>query len=662
MAKEFSHDKKPVRPVKKGKQQPPRKNKKVAAKPAKKAAKKKKKPEINRKYLSIALGAVLLIAAMAVTNIFEDLNNWLKLGIFLVPYLICGIDVLHEAIEKLFGGEFLDEDFLMSVASIGALCIGEYAEAVAVMLLFSIGEAFEERAENRSRRSIAHLMNIRPDYACVEVGNTIRRVDPERIRVGTEIIVSPGERIPLDGIITYGRTTVDISALTGESMPRSAEAGDSVTSGCINISGVIRVRVTSRFAESTVSKILKLVEDSAESKSHREKLITRFAKIYTPVVVGLAVLLAFIPSFITGDWVEWIRRALIFLVIACPCALVISVPLTFFGGIGGASRVGILIKGSNYLEALSEAGIVVLDKTGTVTQGSFSVTHVEPVGISAKDLLTLAAAAESYSNHPIANSLRNACKSLPDASLITNVREIPGRGVSAVVCGRNVLVGNEKLMDAEGIRPLKPNVNATIVHVAADGCYGGYIVIDDRIKNGAKASVKALYGMGVEKTVMLTGDNGATGRAVAYALGVNDVMTELLPDDKVTAVKELKRENHYGSLVFVGDGVNDAPVLAISDVGVAMGVMGSDAAIEAADVVLMDDDIRKLPLAITIARRTVRIAKQNIWFSLGVKFVIMLLGAFGAANMWMAVFADVGVLILALLNAARAMIIPEYDD
>ncbi len=656
MAKEFSPNKKPIKPVKKGVQQPPRRYKK----PAKQQT--KKKAEINSEYLLIILGAVLLIAAMAITNIFSDMNRWLKLAIFLVPYLICGINVLYEALEKLLKGELLDEDFLMSVASIGALCIGHSAEAVAVMLFYRVGEAFEERAEDRSRRSIAHLMNIRPDYACVEVGGQIRRVDPERIRVGTEIIVSPGEKIPLDGIITYGRTTIDTSALTGESMPRGAEAGDSVTSGCINISGVIRVKVTRRFNESTVSKILRLVEEAAESKSRREKLITRFAKYYTPIVVGLAVAIALIPSFITGEWAEWIRRALIFLVISCPCALVISVPLAFFGGIGGASRAGILIKGSNYLEALSEAGIVVLDKTGTVTQGSFTVTHIEPVGISAKDLLMLAAAAESYSSHPIAHSLRSACKTLPDHSLITDVREIPGRGVSAVVCGRNVLVGNEKLMFAEGIKTLTPTVNATVVHVAADGYYGGYIVIDDRIKKGAKASVKALYSLGVEKTVMLTGDNGPTGRGVAYALGVNDVMTELLPGDKVVAVKELMRENHYGSLLFVGDGVNDAPVLACSDVGVAMGVMGADAAIEAADVVLMDDDIRKLPLAISIAKRTVRIAKQNIWFSLVTKFVIMLLGAFGAASMWLAVFADVGVLILALFNSARAMIIPEFDD
>lgn len=660
MAQEFSHDKKPARPVKKGGQKPQRRPE-AAAKSRKKPSK-KKQPGINPEYLAIILCALLLIAAMAVSNIFEDMNSWLKLAIFLVPYLICGLDVLREAVEKLFRGEFLDEDFLMSVASIGALCIGEYPEAVAVMLFFRIGEAFEERAEDRSRRSISRLMNIRPDYACVESGGRIRRVEPERVRVGTEIIVSPGEKIPLDGVITYGSTTVDTSALTGESMPRSYGVGSTVASGCINISGVIRVRVTSRFSESTVSKILKLVEDSAKHKSRRERFITRFARIYTPVVVAIAVLLALIPSFITGEWAEWISRSLIFLVISCPCALVISVPLAFFGGIGGASRAGILIKGSNYLEALSEAGIVVLDKTGTVTQGSFSVTHVEPVGISAKDLLMLAAAAESYSSHPIATSLRNACETLPDASLITNVREIPGRGVAAVVCGRNILVGNEKLMYAEGITTLQPKVNATVVHVAADGCYGGYIVIDDRIKDGAKDSVKALYSLGVEKTVMLTGDNGATGRAVAYALGVNDVMTELLPDDKVVAVRELMRENHYGSLVFVGDGVNDAPVLARSDVGVAMGVMGSDAAIEAADVVLMDDDIRKLPLAITISRRTVRIAKQNIWFSLAVKFVIMLLGAFGVAGMWGAVFADVGVLILTLFNSARAMIIPEYDD
>ncbi|MCF0138344.1 MAG: cadmium-translocating P-type ATPase [Oscillospiraceae bacterium] len=655
MAQEFSKNKKPVK-----KTEPPSGDGKRAVK---KGGKKKKKRalKINKDLLVILPGSALLIAAMAVTNTYGHLNMWLKLAIFLVPYLVCGAEVLLEAGEKLFRGELLDEDFLMSVASIGALCLGEYAEAVAVMLFFRIGEAFEERAEDKSRRSISRLMDIRPDYACVEQGNQIVKVDPKRIRVGTEIIVSPGEKIPLDGVITYGSTTVDTSSLTGESMPRRARAGDSVTSGCVNISGLIRVRVTSIFSESTVSKILKLVEDSAANKSEQEKFITSFARVYTPVVVGFALLLGVVPSLITGDWAEWIRRALIFLVISCPCALVISVPLTFFSGIGGASRVGILIKGSNYIESLSNANIVVLDKTGTVTQGSFSVTHTEPVGVSSDTLLFFAACAECYSNHPIALSLRRACKERIEPGCVSDVREIPGRGISATVYDRKLLVGNEKLMRTNNIRCLNPEVNATVVHVAADGDYMGYIVIDDRIKKGAKESVKALHGLGVEKTVMLTGDNGATGRAVAYALGVNDVMTELLPQDKVTAVKELMRENSGGKLVFVGDGVNDAPVIVNADVGIAMGVMGSDAAIEAAHVVLMDDDIRKLPLSITIAKRTMRIARQNVWFSLAVKLIVLILGAFGIANMWMAVFADVGVLILALLNAARAMIIPEYD-
>jgi len=660
MAQEFSNNRKPAKHENEVKK--PVSKKAPQKKPAVRKKPKKKQFSISRDLLAVILSAVLLIVAMAVSNTVSDMTVWMKLVIFAIPYLICGFPVLAEAIEKLFRGELLDEDFLMSLASIGALCIGEHAEAVAVMLLYRVGELFEERAERNSRRSIARLMDIRPDYACVEVGRDIRRVDPEHVRVGDEIIVSPGEKIPLDGVITYGRTTVDTSALTGEFMPREAEAGDPVTSGCINISGVIRVRVTSRFSESTVSKILKLVKDSEKSKSRREKLITRFARFYTPIVVSIAVILALIPSMVTGDWMEWVRRALIFLVISCPCALVVSVPLAFFSGIGGASRAGILIKGASFVETLAEAGIVVLDKTGTVTQGSFSVTKVEPIGLSAEDLLMLAAAAESYSSHPIAHSLRSACKSLPDASLIRNVQEIPGRGVYAEVCGRKVYVGNDKLMQTEGIKFNEPKVSATVVHVAADGYYCGYIVIDDRIKDGAKEAVKQLDELGIQKTVMLTGDNAATGRAVAYALGVSDVMAELLPQDKVVAVRELMSGSHYGPLVFVGDGINDAPVLARADVGVAMGVMGSDAAIEAADVVLMDDNIKKLPLAISLSQRTVRIAKQNIWFSLGTKLIIMLLGAFGAAGLWLAVFADVGVLILALINSLRAMIIPEYDD
>lgn len=617
------------------------------------------KQALKRDIIIILLGAALFVGVWIYTSSQPNINQWLMLGLFLVPYLVVGFEIISDAIIKLLHGELFDEYFLMTVASIGALCIGEYPEAVAVMLFFRIGECFEDYAVDKSRRSIAELMDIRPDYACVEVDGVLQKFDPNTIPVGTVITVTPGERIPLDGVIMDGESSVDTSALTGESMPRSVKKGQEVVSGCVNLSGVLRIRVSSTYKESTVSKMLELVEHSANSKSRREALVTRFAKVYTPVVVALAVLLAVIPSLVDGNWLEWIRRALIFLVISCPCALVISVPLSFFGGIGCASKHGILIKGSTYLEALADTSTVVMDKTGTVTEGSFSVTGVEPIGISGADLITLAAAAECYSNHPIALSLRKACKSLPDRRLVTNVRELAGRGIEANVCGRRVLVGNAALMTSNGITPKVPTEHATIVHVAADGIYGGYIVIDDRIKDGAKQAVSDLYRLGVESTVMLTGDGKRTAQAVGTALGVNNVYSELLPSDKVIAVEELLRQKHTGTLLFVGDGINDAPVLARSDVGVAMGALGSDAAVEAADVVLMDDNIGKLPLAIEISQHTVGIAKQNIAFSLTVKFAIMLLGALGIAGMWLAVFADVGVLILAVLNATRTLRIDE---
>lgn len=617
------------------------------------------KQTLKRDIIIILLGAALFVGVWIYTSSQPNINQWLMLGLFLVPYLVLGFEIISDAIIKLLHGELFDEYFLMTVASIGALCIGEYPEAVAVMLFFRIGECFEDYAVDKSRRSIAELMGIRPDYACVEVDGVLQKFDPNTIPVGTVITVTPGERIPLDGVIMDGESSVDTSALTGESMPRTVKKGQQVVSGCVNLSGVLRIRVSSTYKESTVSKMLELVEHSANSKSRREALVTRFAKVYTPVVVALAVLLAVIPSLVDGNWLEWIRRALIFLVISCPCALVISVPLSFFGGIGCASKHGILIKGSTYLEALADTSTVVMDKTGTVTEGSFSVTGVEPIGISGADLITLAAAAECYSSHPIALSLRKACKNLPDRRLVTNVRELTGRGIEANVCGRRVLVGNAALMASNGITPKTPTEHATIVHVAADGIYGGYIVIDDRIKDGAKQAVSDLYRLGVESTVMLTGDGKRTAQAVATALGVNNVYSELLPSDKVIAVEELLRQKHTGTLLFVGDGINDAPVLARSDVGIAMGALGSDAAVEAADVVLMDDDVRKLPLAIEISQHTVGIAKQNIAFSLTVKFVIMLLGALGIAGMWLAVFADVGVLILAVLNATRTLRINE---
>lgn len=617
------------------------------------------KQTLKRDIIIILLGAALFVGVWIYTSSQPNINQWLMLGLFLVPYLVLGFEIISDAMIKLLHGELFDEYFLMTVASIGALCIGEYPEAVAVMLFFRIGECFEDYAVDKSRRSIAELMGIRPDYACVEVDGVLQKFDPNTIPVGTVITVTPGERIPLDGVIMDGESSVDTSALTGESMPRTVKKGQQVVSGCVNLSGVLRIRVSSTYKESTVSKMLELVEHSANSKSRREALVTRFAKVYTPVVVALAVLLAVIPSLVDGNWLEWIRRALIFLVISCPCALVISVPLSFFGGIGCASKHGILIKGSTYLEALADTSTVVMDKTGTVTEGSFTVTGVEPIGISGADLITLAAAAECYSSHPIALSLRKACKNLPDRRLVTNVRELTGRGIEANVCGRRVLVGNAALMTSNGITPKTPTEHATIVHVAADGIYGGYIVIDDRIKDGAKQAVSDLYRLGVESTVMLTGDGKRTAQAVATALGVNNVYSELLPSDKVIAVEELLRQKHTGTLLFVGDGINDAPVLARSDVGIAMGALGSDAAVEAADVVLMDDDVRKLPLAIEISQHTVGIAKQNIAFSLTVKFVIMLLGALGIAGMWLAVFADVGVLILAVLNATRTLRINE---
>lgn len=610
---------------------------------------------LKKELTSIALGVLLLAAIWTLTAVF-NLSQWLCFILFLIPYLFAGSGILIEAFEKLRDGKLLEEDFLMSIASIGALCIGEFPEAVAVMLFYRLGEAFEHYAVGKSRRSIASLMKLRPEYACMEIDGQLKKLKPTAIHVGDIIVVSPGERIPLDGIVVDGESSLDTSALTGEPIPHDVAVGSKVSSGCVNLNGVIRVKVTARYKDSTVCKILELVQESASKKTRREALITRFARIYTPAVVILALIIAIIPPIFNGEWAEWIRRALIFLVISCPCALVLSVPLSFFGGIGGAAKCGVLIKGSTYLEALADVSTVVMDKTGTVTEGSFSVTEVQPVGISSNDLIAFAAAAESYSNHPIAASLKNACQTMPDPSLISDVRDIPGRGVSATVCGRKVLVGNPLLMRSAGIEPKDTGeIKKTAVHVAVEGHYCGYIVIDDRIKTGARDAVRELHGLGVDNVVILTGDNYETGRLVGDSLGVNDVMAELLPDDKVTAVDELMREKHGGTLLFVGDGINDAPVLAKSDVGVAMGVIGADAAIEAADVVIMDDDIRKLPFAIEVSKRTLKIAKQNIWFSLVVKFVIMILGAIGLANMWLAVFADVGVLILAVLNATRAL-------
>ena len=614
---------------------------------------------LKRDIIIILLGAALFIGVGVYTNFEPNLNEWVLLGLFLVPYLVVGFEIISDAIIKLLHGEIFDEYFLMTVASVGALCIGAYPEAVAIMLFFRIGECFADYATGKSRRSIDELMDIRPDYACVEVGGMMQKFDPTTIPVGTVITVAPGERIPLDGIIMDGESSVDASALTGDSTPLPVRKGQEVVSGCVNLSSVLHIRVGCTYKESTVAKVCDLVESSANSKSRREALLARVAKVFTPVVVVLAVALAVIPSLADGNWAEWIRRALILLIVSSPCAAVFSVPLSFNSGIGFASKQGILIKSSVDLEALADTSTVVMDKTGTVTEGSFSVTGVEPVGISGADLLALAAAAECYSNHPIALSLRRACRNMPDRRLVTNVRELAGRGIEANVCGRRVLVGNAALMTSNGITPKTPTEHATVVHVAADGSYGGYIVIDDRIKDGAKQAVSELYRLGVEKTVMLTGDGKKTAQAVATALGVNDVYSELLPSDKVIAMEELKREKHAGALLFIGDGIVDAPVLDKANIGVAMGSFGANAAFDAANVVLMDDDIRKLPLAIEISQHAVGIANRNVIFSLIVKFAIMLLGALGAAGMWFAVLADAGALVLAVLNATRTLRIDE---
>ena len=611
------------------------------------------KQTLKRDIITILLGAALLAGVWIYTNSEPNLNQWIVLGMFLVPYLVLGFEIIGDAIVKLLHGEFFDEYFLMTVASIGALCIGEYPEAVAVMLFFRIGECFEDYAVDKSRRSIVELMDIRPDYACVEVDGVLQKFDPNTIPVGTVITVTPGERIPLDGVIMDGESSVDTSALTGESMPRTVKKGQQVVSGCVNLSGVLRIRVSSTYKESTVSKMLELVEHSANSKSRREALVTRFAKVYTPVVVALAVLLAVIPSLVDGNWLEWIRRALIFLVISCPCALVISVPLSFFGGIGCASKHGILIKGSTYLEALADTSTVVMDKTGTVTEGSFSVTGVEPKGISSADLVSLAAAAESYSNHPIALSLRRAGTTHIDPAHVTNVRELAGRGVEADVYGRRVLVGNTALMNTNGIKCDRTDRHLSVVHVAAGGIYYGYIIIDDRVKDGAKDAVRELYDAGIEKAVLLTGDTDRVGKAVGRALGVSDVMTELMPEDKVVAVSELLREKHTGKLAFVGDALSDAAVLRRADIGVAMGALSAEAAASKSGILIMSDDIRKLPLALRICKITSKTVRLGFLLAMLVKLAVLLLAAFGSIGMIAAVCADTLVFASALFAAFR---------
>ena len=600
----------------------------------------------------ILAGAALLLAAVLIPA-----RGILRLLLFLVPYLLAGGDVLWRALRNILRGQVFDENFLMAVATIGAFCIGEYPEAVLVMVFYQVGEWFQGYAVGRSRSSIAALMDIRPDHANLETPDGLRQADPEEIAVGDVIVVKSGERIPLDGTVLEGRSTVDTAALTGESLPRETGPGDAVISGCIHIGGLLRVRVSKPYGESTVAKILDLVENSSSKKARAENFITRFARIYTPLVVMAAVLLAVLPPLLFQEaWGIWIQRALIFLVISCPCALVISIPLGFFGGIGGASRRGILVKGSNYLEALSRAEIVVFDKTGTLTKGTFTVTAVHPDILPEDRLLELAALAESYSDHPISRSLREAYHKEIDASRVTGTEDIPGHGVSARVDGRLVQAGSGKLMERMGIPYRNCHRTGTIVHVAVDGEYAGHIVIADEIKPDAADAVAALKSQGVRKTVMLTGDQPAVGESVAEALGIDEVHAGLLPADTVDHVEQLLGEKHgRGTLAFVGDGINDAPVLSRADIGIAMGALGSDAAIEAADVVLMDDKPSKIADAIRISRKTRRIVQQNIVFALGVKLLVLVLGACGVASMWAAVFADVGVSVLAILNAMRAL-------
>ena len=631
----------------------------------------------QRKMLyQILAAAALLIAVKLLPNLFP-VPRWMEIPLYLAPYLIIGWDVLWKAVRNILNGQVFDENFLMALATVGAFATGEYAEAVFVMLFYQTGELFQDYAVGKSRQSIAALMDIRPDTANLELEDgSLEEVDPEDVEVGAVVVVRPGERVPLDGEVIEGASALDTAALTGESVPRDVAAGDAVISGCVNQSGLLRVKVTKLCEESTVSKILDMVENAGEKKSASENFITRFARYYTPCVVIAALALFLLPAialtllpssaqpaFLAGtNWTGWLHRALIFLVISCPCALVISVPLSFFGGIGGASKCGILVKGSNYLETLARTETVVFDKTGTLTQGSFTVTALHPAGGVTEDaLLEAAALAESWSSHPISVSLRRACGKDLDPSRVTDVEEIAGHGVTAKVDGKAVSAGNSRLMEKEGVQWEPCDLPGTIVHVTVEGNYAGHILISDLPKPEAKTLAEGLKAAGVKRTVMLTGDTEAAAKAVARDLGIDEYHAQLLPADKVERVEALlAKKSPSAALAFVGDGINDAPVLTRADVGIAMGALGSDAAIEAADVVLMDDNPAKIATAMRISRKTLRIVKQNIWFALGVKGAVLLLGAFGAATMWEAVFADVGVAFIAILNAMRCLHVDEF--
>lgn len=612
--------------------------------------------------LRIVISAVLVIAWTVLFKFVEP-SKWIQAVLYMIPYAVIGYDILKKAVKGIFKGQIFDENFLMAVATVGAIGLGDFREGVAVMLFYQIGELFQSVAVGKSRKNITALMDIRPDYANIEVDGKLTQVDPDDVETGSEIIVNPGEKVPIDGVILSGETTLDTSALTGESVPKSAKTGDEVISGCINLSGEIRIKTTKQFGESTVSKILDLVENSSMKKSKSENFITKFAKYYTPAVCIGALVLAVIPPVArlimgaTPMWGDWITRALTFLVISCPCALVISIPLSFFAGIGCASSNGILVKGSNYLEALSQAKYIVFDKTGTLTKGVFEVTGTYPAeGFSKDELLYYAAYAESGSSHPISVSLKKVFGKDIDRARVSDIKEISGHGVSAVVDEKNVLAGNIKLMNKEGISVSDLHDEGTVVYVAVDGKYAGCIVISDVVKPTSKEAIKKLKENGIKKTVMLTGDSEKTAARVAKEIGLDEYRSQLLPADKVSEVEKLlKEKGEKEKLVFVGDGINDAPVLSRADIGVAMGALGSDAAIEAADVVLMDDDPAKIPLASKISIRTLRIVKENIVFALLVKAVCLVLGAIGIADMWIAIFADVGVMVIAVLNAARAL-------
>ena len=616
----------------------------------------------QKKVLIRIIIAAVLIAALKLLFHFVTVNKYIELVAFLVPYFVIGYDILKKAIHGIFNGEVFDENFLMAIATVGAIALGEYVEGTAVMLFYQIGELFQSYAVNRSRQSISDLMDICPEYANIEKDGQIEQVDPDDVEVGSIIVVKPGERIPLDGIVTEGTSMIDTAALTGESVPRRATVGDEIISGCVNGSSTIKVKVTKAFEDSTVARILELVENASSKKAKVENFITRFAKYYTPVVTIGAVILAILPPLILGGgWADWIQRACIFLVISCPCALVISVPLGFFGGIGASSKIGILVKGSNYLEAVAEMTTIVFDKTGTLTKGEFKVSEVLPSAeknntIGKEELLEIAAYGEGYSNHPIANSIREAYGKTLSMERVTDTEEIAGHGIHTFIDGREVYLGNAKLMEAQNIAYTENKTAGTVVYVACNNVFAGSIVISDTVKEGSKNAIADMKKVGVKKTVMLTGDRQAAADAVAAELGIDEVHAELLPADKVGEVEKLLgSQNEKERLAFVGDGINDAPVLTRADIGIAMGSMGSDAAIEAADIVLMDDDIRKIASLVKIARKTLGIVKQNIVFALAIKALVLLLGALGMANMWEAVFADVGVSVIAILNSMRTL-------